>query len=149
MAKRLSKFVHRKSHPIFIKWPQGGNHPPPMNNSSLYKGLSRLWNKMFGSSKPISTTRLRKSNVTEIRRALSASRDVLARRMSHEPTTADKYYHLTDRTKMPTPLSMPISSVMECTTNSHVGRKKFCIYCICIYLFEFQKVAFFKNYGKA
>lgn len=48
-----------------------------------------MWNKIFGSNKPISTTRIRIAVVTEVRRAVPNSRDVLARHLCHEPATAD------------------------------------------------------------
>ncbi|XP_061190410.1 uncharacterized protein LOC133198321 [Saccostrea echinata] len=101
------------SDSIFIKWSTGGKPQQPLDNSALNKGLGRLWNKMFDSNKPISTTRLRKSVVTEVRRAVPTSRDVLARHMSHEPSTADRYYHMSDKSKMAVPVSRLITAVME------------------------------------
>ncbi|XP_061167887.1 uncharacterized protein LOC133176836, partial [Saccostrea echinata] len=113
LARRLPNFVFKMSDSIFIKWPTGGKPPQPLDNSGLNKGLGRLWNTMFGSNKPISTTRLRKSVVTEVRRAVPTSRDVLARHMSHEPSTADRYYHMSDKSKMAVPVSRLITAVME------------------------------------
>lgn len=112
LIRRLPNFVFKISDSIFLKWPSGGKPPQPLDNSALSKCLSRLWNKIFGSNKPISTTRLRKAVVTEVRRAVPHSRDVLAKHMCHEPATADKYYHMADKSKMAVPVSRLITAVM-------------------------------------
>ncbi|XP_062583849.1 uncharacterized protein LOC134245593 isoform X2 [Saccostrea cucullata] len=113
LARRIAQLRLQEIGFHFHEMALWGKRPQLLVNSGLNKCLGRLWNKIFGLDKPISTTRLRKAVVTEVRKAVSHSRDVLSRHMSHEPTTADKYYQMADKSKMAVPLSRLITAVME------------------------------------
>ena len=83
-----------------------------MNSSQVNIAMKRLW-AQGPINKPISATKLRKATTSHVRVADPGSRDQLAKHMSHDPKTADKYYNVFSSEKLATPTCKLISSVME------------------------------------
>lgn len=61
----------------------------PPSVSGINRALNSLW-QLVHRRQPISATLLRKSVVTAVRSQEPRSREVLARHMSHQATTADR-----------------------------------------------------------
>lgn len=53
--------------------------------------------------KPISATKIRKATTSHVREAIPGARDQLAKHMSHDAKTADKYYNVFSSAKLATP----------------------------------------------
>ena len=112
MCKRIPNFQRDENRSLFTCWPKKDNAIVPMNSSQVNIAIKRLW-AQGPINKPISATKIRKATTTHVREANPGAREQLARHMSHDPRTADKYYNVFSSEKMATPTCKLISNVME------------------------------------
>lgn len=66
----------------------------PLSGSGIRHAVQDVWREVHGAQKTISPTVIRKSVATNTRLQNPSLRETLARHMSHQPTTADRYYDL-------------------------------------------------------
>ncbi|CAC5400110.1 unnamed protein product [Mytilus coruscus] len=83
-----------------------------MTSSHVNKGIQRIWDQ-GPVNKPLTATRLRKATATAVRTQIPASREILARHMTHNPETADRHYALYKQRELAVPVTNMISAVME------------------------------------
>ena len=86
--------------------------PVPLTQSWVNKAINSLWQEVHGRGSKVSTTMLRKSIVTHVRRSNPLARDVLATHMSHRASRAYRYYNLSNQQDMALPVSSLISETM-------------------------------------
>ena len=65
-----------------------------------------------GGDKAISATKIRKSIVTSVRRAVPAARGILAQHMCDRVSTADRYYDRMNQVENSIPVSKMIKATM-------------------------------------
>lgn len=112
MLRLVPNYVPADTKSIFIKWPGKDGVAIPMSSSHVNKSLNSIWSQ-GPIRKPISATRFRKATTTAVRSVVPASREVLARHMSHSAATADRYYEIHNTRTLAIPVTKLISSVME------------------------------------
>lgn len=112
MCGRIPQFPPDWKRSIFVSFPKSDNTVSEMTSSHVNKAINRIW-KLGPIDKPISATKIRKSTSTHVRAAAPGSRDEIARHMSHEPGTADKYYQIYNQRERAKPLCQLIETVME------------------------------------
>lgn len=112
MCRRVPEFNVDENRSIFTCWPKADNAIVPMTSSHINRAINRLW-AMGPISKPISATKIRKATTTHVREAIPGARDQLAKHMSHDPKTADKYYNVFSSAKLATPTCQIIANIME------------------------------------
>ena len=69
----------RKSS-IFVRFDASTQTAMALSSSAINKGINKLWAEVHGT--PVSTTKIRKSVVTHVRKAIPGSRDMLDAHMS-------------------------------------------------------------------
>ena len=69
----------RKSS-IFVRFDASTQTAMALSSSAINKGINKLWAEVHGT--PVSTTKIRKSVVTHVRKTIPGSRDMLAAHMS-------------------------------------------------------------------
>ncbi|CAC5389906.1 unnamed protein product [Mytilus coruscus] len=112
MCKRIPEFPHEWKRSIFVSYPKADKTVSEMTSSHVNKAIKRIWS-LGPIEKPISATKIRKSTSTHVRAIAPESREEIARHMSHEPSTADKYYQLYDQQAKAKPVCQLIARVME------------------------------------
>ncbi|VDI23172.1 Hypothetical predicted protein [Mytilus galloprovincialis] len=75
-------------------------------------GIQRVWDH-GPVNKTVTATRLRKATPTAVRTLIPASREILARHMTHNPETADRHYALYQHRELAVPVTNMIAAVME------------------------------------
>ncbi|VDI75269.1 Hypothetical predicted protein [Mytilus galloprovincialis] len=112
MCGRIPQFPQDWTRSIFVSFPKSDNTVSEMTSSHVNKAINRIWN-LGPIAKPISATKIRKSTSTHVRAAAPGSRYEIARHMSHEPGTADKYYQIYNQRERAKPICQLIATVME------------------------------------
>lgn len=116
MMKKIPNYPQDRTRSIFTSWPKNDGTVSLMTSSHVNKAINRVWDQ-GPVRKHISATRLRKATTTAVRTVHPASREVLAKHMSHNPETADRHYALYKKQEMAAPVTNLIASVMEGKTS--------------------------------
>ena len=97
---------------IFVSFRDNrGARPEVISSSGVNRALNSLWRSVHHKGR-VSATKLRKAIVTCVRREEPLARDALAKHMAHQPTTADRYYHLQRQRDLALPISRLITHTM-------------------------------------
>lgn len=88
-----------------------GARPEVISSSGVNRALNSLWKTVHLKGR-VSATKLRKAIVTCVRRGEPLARNALAKHMAHQPTTADRYYHLQRQRDLALPISRLITHTM-------------------------------------
>ena len=112
MIRNIPTFTADDDRSLFTCWPKEDGEMVPMNSSQINKAINKIWSK-GPTQKTINATKLRKSVTTHVRQEQPWMRESLARHMSHDPRTADKFYNIVDTQQAAITVGKTIMMVME------------------------------------